>query len=73
MKSASMLAAIIATLVSVVAAHGGHNHQLLHMLMKKGTDVSPVGDSNNATCGCFTSVVTWYGEATCVYLHVSHK
>ncbi len=43
---------------------------MLHKLMKKGGDVSPAGGSQNATCGCITSVVTWYGEATCMYLFV---
>jgi hypothetical protein len=69
MKSASVLAALGATLVGIVAAHGGHSHQMLHKLMKKGDEMSPVEGSNNATCGCVTSVVTWYGEATCMYLH----
>jgi hypothetical protein len=64
MKAASVVAALGATL-SVVSAHGGHRHNNLHRLMKKGDDLSPASDTNNATCGCVTSVVTWYGEATC--------
>jgi hypothetical protein len=65
MKSASVLAALGAIL-GVVSAHGGHNHDILHRLMKKGGDVSPASKTQNATCGCVTSVVTWYGEATCM-------
>lgn len=74
MKSASLLAALGATFAVVVAAaHGGHTHQMLHKLSKKGDEMSPVGGSPNATCGCVTSVVTWYGEATRTSLYLSLK
>jgi hypothetical protein len=67
MKSASVLAALGAV-VGVASAHARHNHQFLHQLMKKGSDeVSPVNGTNGEGCGCVTSVVTWYGEATCKF------
>ena len=65
MRSAPVLAALGAVL-SVVSAHGGHNHHQLHRLMKKGDDMSPAADSSNATCGCVTTVTTWFGPATCM-------
>lgn len=64
MKSATVLAALGATL-GVVSAHGGHNHDALHRLMKKRDDVSVPSEENGTECGCVESVVTWYGEATC--------
>jgi exo-beta-1,3-glucanase (GH17 family) len=72
MKSASILIAL-ASLLGVVSAHVGRNHEMLHKLMKKAQDVSPVDNTNNATCGCITTVSTWYGEATrktrCPYMN----
>ena len=64
MKSVPVLAALGA-LLGLVSAHGGHNHEMLRELMKKDAKVSPVNDTNSAECGCVTSVVTWYGDATC--------
>jgi exo-beta-1,3-glucanase (GH17 family) len=64
MKFASVLTAL-ASVIGVASAHAGRNHEMLHKLMKKANDISPVNNINNATCGCITSVSTWYGEATC--------
>jgi exo-beta-1,3-glucanase (GH17 family) len=64
MKSASILIAV-ASVLGLASAHVGRNHEMLHKLMKKAHEVSPAGNTNNATCGCITSVSTWYGEATC--------
>lgn len=64
MKSASLLTALGA-IIGVASAHGVHNHEALHRLMKRAGEMSLVNDSNGEECGCVTSVVTWYGEATC--------
>ncbi|KAF7511453.1 hypothetical protein GJ744_004642 [Endocarpon pusillum] len=65
MKPAFVLAALGA-FCGAASAHAGHNHEMLHKMMAKARDVSPSHTTNNATCGCVTSVSTWYGEATLV-------
>lgn len=64
MKSASVLAALGA-FCTAASAQTGHNHEMLHKMMRNARDMSPSDTTNNATCGCVTSVSTWYGEATC--------
>ena len=64
MKSASVLAALGA-FCGVASAHAGHNHEMLHKMMRKARDVSPSDTTHSTSCGCVTSVSTWYGEATC--------
>ncbi len=64
MKSALVLAALGA-FCGAASAHAGHNHEMLHKMMKKARDVSPSDTADNLNCGCVTSVSTWYGEATC--------
>ena len=63
MKAAFFLAALGQT--GVAFAHAGHNHGILHRLAKKDGDVSPVYETGDDGCACVTSVVTWYGDATC--------
>lgn len=70
MKSASVLAAL-GVFCGVASAHARHNHEMLHKMMKKANDVSFSNTVDTATCGCVTSVSTWYGEATCKFGCVS--
>lgn len=64
MKSAPLLAAL-AAMLEVVSVSGRHNHGTLHRPIKKDVGLSPVNHPNSDQCVCATSVLTWYGEATC--------